>query len=101
MLADIVAYAQFGPSKDAPFVLLGGTGVVPLRDTEDLHVLEVAVAGRADLLATFDFSDFVSYRTEVLKPGRIARFRTADHEVIIAHPAEIAAWIRIGEITLG
>jgi predicted nucleic acid-binding protein len=81
--------------------VLGGTGVLPIRDTEDLHVLEVAVAARAHVLATFNFRDFLSYRRHVLVPGRIALHRTADHEVVIAHPAEVARWVRTGEIRIG
>lgn len=100
VLGNIVSVAQFGPAATPPLILLGGTGVMPIRDEEDAHVLEVALAGRAHVLATLDFSDFVNYRTEVLKPGRIARYRTADHELLIAHPAEVAAWIRTGEIVL-
>lgn len=101
VLATIASCAQLGPAAISPFVLLGRAGVVPIKDQEDAHVLEVAIAGRADVLATLDFSDFVSYRTEMLKPARIARYRTANHEVIIAHPAEVAAWLRTGEIDIG
>jgi predicted nucleic acid-binding protein len=37
---------------------LGGTGVIALRDVEDLHVLEIAIAGKADFLVTANFKDF-------------------------------------------
>lgn len=100
VLEEIAVAANVGPASLDPLLVLGGTGVVPLRDEEDAHVLEVAHAGRARILATANFKDFVDYRTEVVNPGRIAIQRTADHEVIIAHPAEAAAWIRTGEIVL-
>jgi predicted nucleic acid-binding protein len=96
----IARIATAAPGGSAPYLVLGGTGMVPLHDEEDAGVLETAVAGRADILATGNFSDFLNYRTEIVKPGRIAIHRTSDHEVIIAHLAEAAAWIRTGEIVI-
>ena len=40
----IGSVASFGPAGDHPHAVVGG-GVYPLRDEEDRHVLEVAVAG--------------------------------------------------------
>ena len=39
----IEEYAKLGAQ-----LTLGGTGVIALRDVEDLHVLETAIAGKAD-----------------------------------------------------
>lgn len=100
-VASIVSAAQLGTAGRDPLMVLGGTGVVPLRDEEDADVLEAAVAGRAHVLATYNFADFVGYRTEVVKRGRIAIHRTADHELIIAHPAEALPWVRTGRIDFG
>ena len=101
VLEEVILASRLGPDPSNPLMILGGAGVVPLRDQEDVHVLDVAVAGRANVLVTGNFVDFIGYRTEILKPDRIALHRTPDHEVIIARPAEVAAWIRTGEIDLG
>jgi hypothetical protein len=42
----IKEYAKLGAQ-----LTLGGTGIIGLRDTEDAHLLETAIAGRADFLA--------------------------------------------------
>jgi hypothetical protein len=36
-----------------------------------------------------------------VKRGRIAVHRTADHELIIAHPAEALPWVQTGRIEIG
>jgi predicted nucleic acid-binding protein len=99
-LAIIAAAASADPAG-GPYVVLGGSGLVPLHDDEDGRVLEAAVAGRADVVATGNMSDFVSYRSEVVVPGRVVLHRVADHEVVVAHPAEVARWVRTGEMTVG
>jgi predicted nucleic acid-binding protein len=100
-IEQIARSATAAPAGHAPYLVLGGTAVVPLHDEEDAGVLETALAGRAEILVTGNMADFVNYRTEVLKPGLIALHRAPEHEVVIAHPAEVAAWIRTGEIVLG
>jgi hypothetical protein len=91
----LARYARHGPS-----LTLGGTGVLPLRDVEDQHVLETALAGRADWLVTADFRDFAEpFRTRtplrVMVPGRLAVHDAADgRRLLIAHPATAAAWLR-------
>jgi predicted nucleic acid-binding protein len=62
----------------SPQLSLGGTGVIPIRDTEDAHVLETAIAGKADVLITANFKDFISKDTEVVIPGRHAVYRSPD-----------------------
>jgi hypothetical protein len=99
-LATLARAATAEPGGGGPYVVLGGSGLVPLHDDEDGRVLEVAVAGRADVVATANFGDFVNYRSTILVPGRIALHRTAGHEVVIAHPAEVARWVRTGEMTI-
>lgn len=93
--------AAADPAGGGPYVVLGGSGLVPLVDEEDARVLEAAVAGRADVVATANLPHFLNYRSEILVPGRIALHRTAEHEVVIAHPAEVAQWVRTGEIRIG
>jgi predicted nucleic acid-binding protein len=100
MISAIAALAMLGPDAEPPHLVLGGTGLVPLRDEEDAHVLDVAVAGRADLVVTANFRDFLSYRTDVREPGRIAIYSTAQSSIIIAHLFTVAEWIRRGEIVI-
>lgn len=96
----VSAYARSGSSRQSPLLVLGGTGVLPVPDREDAHVLETAVAGRADLLVTADMGDFDVRGTTVLEEGRVLRFRRADHDVVIAHPFRAARWVRQGRILL-
>jgi len=97
-IKEIAAYARYGPAGDGPYVLLGGTGTAPLRDAEDVHVLDTAVAGDAHVLATANFDDFISYRTEIVKPGLIAIHEGPRQPLIIAHPFEVVRWTREGRI---
>jgi hypothetical protein len=98
-LRTIASYARLGPSGHAPYVLLGGTRMMPLRDDEDVHVLDTAIAGDAHVLATANFRDFISYRTEILKPERIAIHHGPKRPLIIAHPFEVVRWTREGRIS--
>lgn len=99
-LAAIVGYARLGPAGDLPYVVLGGAGVMPLRDAEDAHVLDVALAAGADYLVTANFDDFVTYRTTILAPGRIAAVPDAGGRLLVAHPFDAAGWLRGGRVTL-
>jgi hypothetical protein len=90
--------AAAGPAGDHPYLLLGGTGVLPLRDAEDRHVLEVALAGQADILATANLADFTGAhfapfgnwtRAMVYQPP-------AAPALLVAHPDHVASWLRSG-----
>ena len=89
--------ASFGPAGDHPHALVG-SGVYPLRDEEDRHVLEVAVAGEADLLVTANMADFET--ADVLKVGDGARIRFYPRPgratLVIAHPDQARDWLRSG-----
>lgn len=93
----IGSVASFGPAGDHPHALVGG-GVYPLRDEEDRHVLEVAVAGDADLLVTANMADFET--ADVLKVGDGARIRLYPRPgratLVIAHPDQARDWLRAG-----
>jgi predicted nucleic acid-binding protein len=99
-LSAISLISRMGPDPAPPQLLLGGTGVIPLHDEEDGHVLDVAVAGRADLLVTTNFADFVTYRTDVRERDRIAIYSTTAHRVVIAHLFTAAEWLREGRIVI-
>ena len=97
-LNTITAYAQLGAMDLSPQLTLGGTGILPLRDLEDVHVLETAIAGKADVLITANFRDFLAKDTNVIAPERHAIHTTADHAFQIVHPYLFLAWMRDGQI---
>lgn len=99
-LSAIFNISRLGPHQEVPYLLLGGTGVLPLRDEEDAHVLDVATAGRADLLVTSNFKDFLQYRQDVREKDRIAISQTAPHQVVLAHPCTVVRWLREGRIVI-
>ncbi|MGH7719806.1 MAG: PIN domain-containing protein [Gemmatimonadaceae bacterium] len=99
-LAAIVGYARLGPARTAPLVPLGGTGVMPIRDPEDAHVLDTAIAGSADFLVTANFDDFLTYRSRELSPKRIAVLPHPAGQLVVAHPFQMAEWVRTGRVTL-
>jgi predicted nucleic acid-binding protein len=95
----ITQLSRLGPHADGPHLLLG-VGVLPLQDAEDAHIMEVALAGRADLLITNNFKHFVSYRTDVREAERIAVHAAADAQVLIAQLFTAAKWFREGRIVI-
>ncbi len=93
-MSEIEAYAKLGVQLAS-----GGTGVIGLRDTEDAHVLETAVAGRADFLVTANFKDFIVDRdTKIEIPDRHATYYSAAHSLQIVHPYLMVEWLRIGSL---
>jgi predicted nucleic acid-binding protein len=96
LIASIIAAAGAGPRGEFPHLVLGGTGILPLRDEEDAHVLDVALASRSHLLVTKDFDDFVTRHSEIVTADRVCIHRRADWDVVIAHPADAVAWLRQG-----
>jgi predicted nucleic acid-binding protein len=83
----------------APALTLGGTGVVALRDCEDAHVLETAIAGRANVLVTANFKDFISNQdTQLLEPNRQAIHRSPTHQFHIVHPYLMAQWLKLDRL---
>ncbi len=97
-LSTIAAYAHLGALGASPQLTLGGTGVIPLRDTEDAHVLETAIAGKADFLITANFKDFITKNTAVVNPDRHAIHHSPDCTVHIVHPYLMMDWLRSGKI---
>jgi predicted nucleic acid-binding protein len=93
-IGTIGAYAQAGAVGASPQLTLGGTDVVAIHDTEDAHVLETAIAGRANLLVTANFKDFLSKDTVVVVPSRHAIYSTSTHAFHIVHPYLAVDWTR-------
>ena len=92
--ASLAAIAVAGPAGLPPSLTLGGTGVVPLHDLEDAHVLETALAGRADWLVTANLGEFAARGGHVVKEGRLVVRRDPHQELPIVHPFLAAAWLR-------
>lgn len=89
----IVGYAQLSPQ-----LTLGGTGIIPIQDTEDAHVLETAIAGRAEILVTANFKDFISQDTQLLISQRHGIHFSPSHVVHIVHPYLMMDWLKTGKI---
>ena len=89
----IEEYAKLGAQ-----LTLGGTGVIALRDVEDLHVLETTIAGKADFLVTANFKDFIERDTQIEIPNRHSIYRSPAHSVHIVHPYLMVEWLRSGTI---
>lgn len=87
----IRAYTTLSPS-----ITLGGTGIIPLQDEEDLHVLETALAGRADFLITANFQDFLGKETQAIIPKRHYISHFPDLNIQIVHPYQMMQWLREG-----
>jgi len=68
-----------------PGMTVAGAGVLPVRDVEDRGVLETALAGRAEYLATYNLSDF---REAAVRDSGSGRFRVRD--LVILHPLDLA-----------
>jgi predicted nucleic acid-binding protein len=95
----IKKYAELGPAGVGPHLTLGGTGVVSLRDTEDAHVIEAALAAQAKVLVTANFKDFISNNdTQIIEVGKHAIHSTPVHVLHIAHPERMMNWLRLGQI---
>jgi predicted nucleic acid-binding protein len=92
--ASLAALAVAGPSGLPPSLTLGGTGVVPLHDVEDRHVLETALAGRADWLVTANLADFIAPGDDVVIEDRLVVRRAPPRELQLVHPFLAAAWLR-------
>jgi predicted nucleic acid-binding protein len=97
-LSTITAYAHLGALGASPQLTLGGTGIIPLRDTEDAHVLETAIAGKTDFLITANFKDFITKNTAVASPDRHAIHHNPDCIVHIVHPYLMMEWLRTDKI---
>lgn len=89
----IVGFAQL-----APQLTLGGTGILPLEDVEDAHVLETAIAGRADILVTANFKDFIANDSRIIVPERHLFYFSPAHQVQIVHPYLMMDWLNDGNV---
>lgn len=91
----ISIYAQLSPQ-----LTLGGTGIIPISDIEDQHVLETALAGRATILVTANFQDFLAKDVEIIVPERHGIYRSPSHSFQIVHPYLMMNWFNEGNIPI-
>jgi hypothetical protein len=89
----IRGYAQLGVS-----LTLGGTGVIPIQDTEDAHVLETALAARANVLVTANFKDFLCNDTQLIIPQRHAIYIAPNYRFHIVHLYLMMDWLDRGQM---
>lgn len=87
-------------ANNVPQLTLGGTGIIPLKDTEDAHVLETAIAGKADFLVTANFRDFIFKETEIIKAERYAIYRKGKTKIQIVHPYLMTEWFQENTLPL-
>lgn len=78
---------------ESPQLTLGGTGVVPLYDLEDAHVLETVIAGKAQVLVTANFRDFIDKNVQVVQKNRHGIYRSANFQCHIVHPYLMMRWL--------
>ncbi len=95
----IAKIAEAGAFAESPTLTLGGAGVIALKDEEDAHVLETAIAGNASLLVTRNFKDFLE-QMQVIKRGEIGQINASGQQIIVAQPNIAAQWFREGKISL-
>lgn len=89
----VKAYSEISPS-----ITLGG-GTTPLKDEEDADVLETALAGKADLLITRNFKDFITYNdTYIITLDRHAIHYGIEHQLHIVDPGLALQWLKTDSI---
>jgi predicted nucleic acid-binding protein len=82
------AVAEFGPLQEPPTLILGGSGLLPLMDSEDIGVAETAFAGKAGLFITADLDDFEFGPKSALKTKRLmAKSNRKPQVLIMENPA--------------
>jgi predicted nucleic acid-binding protein len=89
----IRGYAKLGVS-----LTLGGTGVIPIQDIEDAHVLETAIAGKANVLVTANFKDFLGNDTQLIITQHHAIHIAPNHRFHIVHPYLMMDWLHQGQM---
>ena len=94
VIETIAGYAHMGASGISPHIVLGGTGLMPIRDEEDGHVLDTAIAGQAHLLVTANFDDFISAKSKILEPRKVGIVTTANATLVVAHPYRAVSWLQ-------
>ncbi len=95
-----------GPEELRPYVILGGSPDLSLKDPEDGGVLATAFAARAHLLVTDNLADFMPAGCECFQTSTMRLtdateriltsqilMRSDGHEIGVAHPVDVQNWI--------
>lgn len=95
-----------GPEQLSPFVILGGSPDLSLKDPEDGGVLATAFAARAHLFVTDNLADFMPAGCECFQTSTMRLTdgteriltcqilkRSDGNEIVVAHPVDIQNWI--------
>lgn len=103
----IIDAMMAGPEELHPHMVLGGTPDLRVHDVEDGAILAAAYAARAHLLVTDNLTDFMPERCEIFETAILASpdgsqrsltcqiiRRQGTHELVVAHPIDLAAWLR-------
>jgi hypothetical protein len=94
--------AAGGAATPAPHLVLGGTGLLPMRDGEDAGVVETALAGAADILVTHDLGDFERGSRSWLRTERLAtRARGGPAAIIIHHGTDAGLAAAVPDLAIG
>ena len=104
------AVAEFGPLQEAPALIPGGAGLLPMMDDEDAGVAETAFVGGADLLITADLDDFefgprsaLNTRRVLAKPNsrpQLLLMEDSLNRVVVAVVPEFAVGWLLGQTPL-
>ena len=96
------AVAEFGPLQEPPTLVLGGTGLLPLMDNEDVGVAETAFTGKADLFITADLDDFEFGAKSALNTARLGgRPNRKPQILIMENPAGHVVVAVVPEVAVG
>jgi hypothetical protein len=114
-------YALEGPMPDYPYLSIG-SGHIPFETEEELHqsianhlgrpeadklfheiqddryVLETALIGRADILATADIAGFAKGPVVQFERNDVLLFPLADRALVIATPRFVVYWLSQGVV---
>jgi predicted nucleic acid-binding protein len=95
--SNVEAAATDGVIAVPPIAVLGGR-VSPMMDEEDQAVLEMAIAGGADLLVTSNMRDFIPGPRSDIPADEIRRGRDGSPDVLIIRHARLSHGLVIASV---
>lgn len=78
-----------------PSLTLGGTGINPISDLEDGHVLDTVIGSQCNFLVTDNFKHFIEHKDiEVIEAKKLAVYQlTNSHQIYIITPDLLAQYL--------